>query len=249
MVFRIFACQCGHGFLRKVEDQEITTGSQAVRKKKKQNEKPKLNMNPSKPVSQKGVGEFFPDAPQTEKVSNKRSPIPVTPPSKESAKVIPGLSVGGQKPLRLNLDLSSFQLTETKPDNPAAPERSEIGGDRLPRVGTASTEDIFNSDLSEDDLEEEEEEKTEQWSWVIEEIMALRLENEKLKEKMMAERRLYQKYQEELLGENQSLVRSMQELKSDLQEKDEKRIETLEELTRLVVKSSAGTEENHVKGK
>ena len=245
MVFRIFACQCGHGFLRKVEDQEITTtGYHAVRKKKKQNEKPKLNMNPSKPVSQKGVGEFFPDAPQT--------PIPVTPPSKESAKVIPGLSVGGQKPLRLNLDLSSFQLTETKPGNPAAPGRSELGDDGQPRLRTASTEDIFNSDLSDDDLEEEEE-KTEQWSWMIEEIMALRLENEKLKEKMMAERmaerRLYQKYQEELLEENRSLEMKSRDLARSMQEKDGKRIETLEELTRLVVNSSAGTEENHVKGK
>ena len=245
----MFPCRCGHGFLRKVED---TRGYQvpaatAVRKKKKQNEKPKLNLNP-KPVSQKGVGEYFPGVPLTK--------IPVTPPppSKESAKVIPGLSVEGQKPLLLNLDLSSIKQTETKPDYQSAQGRPEVAGDgpSRPRTATSEDEDIFMSD---EDLEEEEEKKkTEQWSRLCEEILDLRLENEKLKETMMTERRLYQKFQEELMRENKKLEmkfrdldRSMQELNSDLQEKHSERIETIEELHKLVVKSSAETDE--VKGK
>ena len=63
----MFPCQCGHGFLRKVEDQDTTVNQgNTARKKKKQNEKPKLNSKP-KPLSQKGVAEYFSEA--SEKVS------------------------------------------------------------------------------------------------------------------------------------------------------------------------------------
>ena len=284
----MFPCQCGHGFLRKVEDQDTTVNQgNTARNKKKQNEKPKLNSKP-KPLSQKGVAEYFSEA--SEKVSTVRSAVPMSYPRMESAKIIPGLSVEGQKPLRLNMDLPAIQLTESKPANLPAQGRPENTGDGQPRPRTASldVEEIFNSD---DDLEEEveEEEKkqneTEQSNRLFEEIVALGLENEKLKEKMMAERRLYQEYQEELMREKQKLEmesrdmersmqklksdlqeklmreklkleiksrdldRSMQKLKSDLQEKDGERIETIEELNKLVKNSSAETEEEQVKGK
>ena len=157
MVYRIFACQCGHGFLRKVEEQE-TTGCQvpAARKKKKQNEKPKLN---SKTVS----------------LSTLRRGSPVTPPSKETpgvqpAKVIPGLSVEGErpKPQWLNLDLAAIQLTEIRPGDGPGPGQTQDyqpapTSDTESRSGE-SGEDIFISDddlgedvfISDDDLEEEE---------------------------------------------------------------------------------------------
>ena len=48
---------------------------------------------------------------------------------------------------------------------------------------------------------------------------------------------------------SRDLDRSMQKLKSDLQEKDGERIETIEELNKLVKNSSAETEEEQVKGK
>ena len=122
-------------------------------------------------------------------------------------------------------------------------------------------DDIFLSD--DDDLEEEERERekkilsnnnnnTMQCARLSEENLALRRENDKLKEKMLAERRLYEEYQEELRRENQILEanlelleliksremeRSLQALKSDLEEKDgklKKNTETIQELNKLV---------------
>ena len=270
MVYRIFACQCGHGFLRKVEEQE-TTGCQvpAARKKQRQNEKPKLNVNP-KTVSQKGAGEYYRDSPLTEKVchSTLRRGSPVTPPSKETpgvqpAKVIPGLSVEGErpKPQWLNLDLAAIQLTEIRPGDGPGPGQTQDyqpapTSDTESRSGE-SGEDIF---ISDDDLEEEEEEvenKTELCSRLIVENTALRLKNERFELRMFAERRMYQEYQEELRRENQKLElkslgldRDMQKLKSDLQDREDKRIETIEELNKLFVTSSVvETDGRQVKGK
>ena len=272
MVYRIFACRCGHGFLRRVEEPE-TPGCQvpAARRKKRQNEKPKLNVNP-KMLSQKGAGEYSP-----EKVSLSTIRRPATPPSKERprvqpAKLIPGLSVEGEqtKPLLLNLDLTAIQLTEIKPGDgpgpgqtqdyqpaPTSDNQSVESGQSVESV--ESGEDIFISDddleeeeedifISEDDLEEEEN-KTELCCRLIVENTELRRRNESFELRMLAERRMYQEYQEELLRENQKLERFMQKLKSDLQEKEDKRIETIEELNKLLVTSTEDNDGKQVEGK
>ena len=125
-------------------------------------------------------------------------------------------------------------------------------------------DDIFHSD--DDDPEEEEREMkrererkilnnnndTMQCTRLSEENRALRLENERLKEKMLAERRLYEEYQGELRRENQileanlellevmkshELERSLQALKSDLEEKVgelRRNKDTIQELNKMV---------------
>ena len=185
--------------------------------------------------------------------------------------MIPGLSLEGQqaKPLRLNLDLSTIRLAEIKP-RPSGDSKNSGPAQAQPRprplsVTAASDttgDDIFHSD--DDDEEEEEEEKvkvkvchnnnntTMQSSRLSQENLALRRENEGLKEKMLAERRLYEEYQSELRNENQileanlelmemiktrELERSRQALRSSLEEKDEelrKNTETIQELGKLV---------------
>ena len=64
------------------------------------------------------------------------------------------------------------------------------------------------------------------------EMMALRLE---LELEIMDERKLYQSYQEELMRDNQKL-------RSDLQEKEDERMEIIEELRNMVERSSDGKE-------
>ena len=143
----MFPCRCGHGFLRKEEEEDNPGQQGPAVKKKKQKEKPKLNVT-TKLVSQKVCGEYFPEVTTTEKVSTTRRPVPASPPRKEPpevppAKVIPGLSVEGEKPkpLRLNLDLSSIVLTaiksrqpgDSKKDSPAQ-TRPGIAGDGQPPV-------------------------------------------------------------------------------------------------------------------
>ena len=60
-------------------------------KKKKQKEKPKLNVN-TKLVSQKVCGEYFPEV--SEKVSTLRRPVvPTSPPRKEQPTVQPSVKV------------------------------------------------------------------------------------------------------------------------------------------------------------
>ena len=170
------------------------------------------------------------------------------------------------------LDLSSIILPEIKPrpggdSKNSSPAQSRPGiaeeGQSRPRPlsGTAASDtgdDIFHSD---DDLEEEEGEdkvchnnnnNTMQCSRLSEENLALRRENEGLREKMLAERRLYEEYQSELRNENQileanlelmemiksrELERSRQAVRSSLEEKDEelrKNTETIQELGKLV---------------
>ena len=282
----MFPCRCGHGFLRKEEEEDNPGQQGPAVKKKKQKEKPKLNVT-TKLVSQKVCGEYFPEVTTTEKVSTTRRPVPASPPRKEPpevppVKVIPGLSVEGEKPkpLRLNLDLSSIVLTaiksrqpgDSKKDSPAQ-ARPGIAGDSQPSVSQSPPlsrlaasdigDDIFLSD--DDDVEEEEEREKErekerelnnnntmECTRLSEENMALRLENERLKEKMLAERRLYEEYHGELRKENQileanlellelmksrELERSLQALKSDLEEKDgqlRKNTETIQELNKVV---------------
>ena len=188
--------------------------------------------------------------------------------------MIPGLSVEGHqsKPLRLNLDLSSIILPAIKPrpsgdSKNSNPIRPVIAGGDQPRPQpwsrTAASDigdDIF---LSDDDLEEEEEKEREmkmlnnnnntmQCSKLSEENVALRRENERLKEKMLAERQLNEEYHNELRRENQILEAnlellelmksrdmesSLQTLKSDLEEKEDelkKNTETIQELNKLV---------------
>ena len=229
----MFPCRCGHGFLRKVDGEEDTTGYHlvpAARRKKRQKQKPKLNQNP-KMVSQKGVGEYFRDPLLTEKVSESTI---------SRAKTIPGLSVEGEqpKPLWLNLDLTAIQLTEIKPgDAPRPPPTSDTD---------SRGEDIFISDEEQEEEEEveevekegEEQNKTELCSRLIVENTELRRDNEEFELRMRAERRMYQEFQEELLRENlklemksRDLDSSMQKLKSDLEEKEN-------EINQLVVESS-----------
>ena len=60
-------------------------------KKKKQKEKPKLNVN-TKLVSQKVCGEYFPEV--SEKVSSLRRPVmPASPPRKEQPTIQPSVKV------------------------------------------------------------------------------------------------------------------------------------------------------------
>ena len=83
----MFPCRCGHGFLRKEEEEEVTPSGQQgpAAKKKKQKEKPKLNVN-TKLVSQKVCGEYFPEV--SEKVSTVRRPVmPPSPPRNEPSGV------------------------------------------------------------------------------------------------------------------------------------------------------------------
>ena len=182
-------------------------------------------------VSQKGVGEYFRDPLLTEKVSESTI---------SRAKTIPGLSVEGEqpKPLWLNLDLTAIQLTEIKPGDAPRP---------VPTSDTDSRgEDIFISDEEQEEEEEveevekegEEQNKTELCSRLIVENTELRRDNEEFELRMRAERRMYQEFQEELLRENlklemksRDLDSSMQKLKSDLEEKEN-------EINQLVVESS-----------
>ena len=119
----------------------------------------------------------------------------------------------------------------------------------------APVEDIF---LSDDEIEEEEEEedKTELCSRLMMENSALRLENQSFELRLRTERRMYQEYQEELRRENLKLEmksgdldRDLQKLKSDLQEKEDERIEAIKELNKLAVTSSVNTDGKKVKGK
>ena len=195
-----------------------------------------MNQNP-KMVSQKGVGEYFRDPLLTEKVSVSTI---------SRAKTIPGLSVEGEqpKPLWLNLDLTAIQLTEIKPgDAPRPPTTSDTD---------SPEEDIFISDEEQEEEEEqeveeeqeevkkevEEQNKTELCSRLIVENTELRRDNEEFELRMRAERRMYQEFQEELLRENlklemksRDLDSSMKKLKSDLEEKED-------EINQLVVESS-----------
>ena len=82
----MFPCRCGHGFLRKEEEEDNPGQQGPAVKKKKQKEKPKLNVT-TKLVSQKVCGEYFPEVTTTEKVSTIRRPVSVTPPRKEASEV------------------------------------------------------------------------------------------------------------------------------------------------------------------
>ena len=152
----------------------------------------------------------------------------------KSPKLIPSLSVEPQAPLKLNLDLSGIQLSEIKPVPQTAERRLEIaGGEDQPQLRPATPDtfsevgnDIFFSDDDFDDEEEKEEKNTEHCFSSSKEMMAL---------KLMAERRLYQSYQEELMRDNQKL-------RSDLQEKEDDRMEIIEELRNMVESSSDGKE-------
>ena len=107
----MFPCQCGHGFLRKVEEQEDTTTARK-KKPKAEKEKPKLNVN-AKLASQKGLGEYFTETTRTTRKSISSSSQETTA-TQEPPKVIPGLNVEAQpKPLRLNMDLSA-KMVETQ---------------------------------------------------------------------------------------------------------------------------------------
>ena len=85
----MFPCRCGHGFLRK-EEEEDSPSHQGAKKKKQQKDKPKLNVS-TKLVSQKVVGEYFPEVGFTEKAATiiRRPVMPVTSPRKEPPGVQP----------------------------------------------------------------------------------------------------------------------------------------------------------------
>ena len=249
----MFPCQCGHGFLRKVEEVDTTTARK--KKPKAEKEKPKLNVN-AKLVSQKGLGEYF-----TENTRTTRKPVcpssQETTATREPPKVIPGLNFEAQpKSQRLNMDLSA-KIVENK--GQAAGETSENvtpGTVDVDILETQSEEEIF---LSEE--EEEDEDLCSQTliltegSDNVEELEAnvkLREENVRLKENILAERRLNVKYQEQLMTENKVLKArvallqqqniedqdgSLIRLKSDLEEKDVElglNIETIQELNKLL---------------
>ena len=226
-----------------MENATVLEGNSA-RKKKKQNEKPKLNMNP-KMLSQKGAGEYFRDSALTENPPSKESP------EGQSFKLIPGLFVDGQKPLKLNLDLSELEPPQIRPRSQPAegrPERAGGDGQPQPRPVSSNTDSPAGNDMffSEDEFEEEEEEEEKTvsdqcFSW-SKEMMALMLENNHLILKMRAERRLYQGYQEELMRENQKL-------RYDLEEKESQRMEIIEELRKMIVRKMSSEETDGKEGR
>jgi len=115
LIFKMFQCPCGHGYLRKDGNLFNVDGAAADVKKKKKCDLPKLNV-PTSYLSQKGVGQYFKDAKcaqvkkndarKTRKISEESLKEPFT-------LYIPGLSKEGQGPQKLDIDLEAFKVTDT----------------------------------------------------------------------------------------------------------------------------------------
>lgn len=116
LIFKMFQCPCGHGYLRKGGNLAIVDGAAAGSpvdvKKKKKCDLPKLNV-PTSCLSQKGVGQYFKDAncAQARKKTRKISEDSLK--SEPSSSYIPGLSREGQGPQRLDIDLEAFKNSDT----------------------------------------------------------------------------------------------------------------------------------------
>jgi len=204
LIYRMFPCRCGHGFLRKEEEDEVSKSDATVlqhgnilrTRKKSEKEKPKLNINP-KLVSQKGLGQYFPDNTILDKCSPSMKSI--NPSTSQGDQVIPGLSVEGQpKPMRLNIDLSEIQDGEKKED------------------GSACLENNPDHESSDENLR------------LLKDNGYLNQINVQLKEKIVEDRSLYEEYLQYMIKENDALKTNLVYI-HQLKEKEDRRKKELEE--------------------
>jgi len=120
LIYAMFKCPCGHGFLRKDLDTfkavAAATPTPAAQGTEKRKNLPKLNV-PSGLCSQKGIGGYFKDQNSHEIMTINKKSQPSKPkedlqedaPAKTKT-IIPGLTTEGKvKPQKLNIDLDALK--------------------------------------------------------------------------------------------------------------------------------------------
>ena len=204
LIYRMFPCRCGHGYLRRVEEEEDLPQGGTRKRKKSEREKPKLNIC-TKLVSQKSVGQYFPDVTIPEKCVRRPVVLQTKDTAGQLTQVIPGLVQPRSSPMRLNLDL---------PVNRAGDEGQDV-----------NQEEIFNSDDDQDQRKDHSlpvavnlESNSEELSGRSERLQILqvndllRRENIQLREKIKKDQRSYEEYLEFITTENEALKAQLEGL-------------------------------------
>ena len=236
LIYRLFPCRCGHGFLRRGEEEAAILPSGARKRKKSEKERPKLNVC-TKLVSQKNVGQYFQDGAVLDRCQNIRKLV--NPPPKcttdesdcQVAQAIPGLFVEPQyKPMRLNIDLP----TNLEEEDGKSREDKVIFNSEDDTVELSNQSSITNS--------------SEEQSVISQVGGLLRQENNQLREKILEDRRMYEECLQFMTRENEKLKainmieqsqfnRSVLKMKHDLENKEKElgdKIEAIEVFKQLL---------------
>lgn len=236
LIYRLFPCRCGHGFLRRGEEEAAILPSGARKRKKSEKERPKLNVC-TKLVSQKNVGQYFQDGAVLDRCQNIRKLV--NPPPKcttdesdcQVAQAIPGLFVEPQyKPMRLNIDLP----TNLEEEDGKSREDKVIFNSEDDTVELSNQSSITNS--------------SEEQSVISQVGGLLRQENNQLREKILEDRRMYEECLQFMTRENEKLKAinmieqnqfniSVLKMKHDLENKEKElgdKIEAIEVFKQLL---------------